>query len=564
MYSSYRDTQNKRNYIVVISTAYQLFLWRTENRPLILFQEPSPEDTALFQQAIGLFRLISTTPTFFDQFIQSIQPCCSLELNSLDLLNGEIDGITIDYPIKFQFVFWFITCIFGIKTKSSPKKIVSIARAYLNNIRNMLGHGQNPTLLFGCTITFPDVPNPHPALIEDGGVAAAAPHVNPVYNPNDVLLLAYDPYTIDKAYHRYASAEENYGNHPANYVSKHENAIVISINSQVLKKDVIPRLILAFSKLPRGQAYLNQSYHFMSQVMNQFIQILNVNEPLRNNLDTVLRIQGILTDIPYKPTAHDVSKFIDYRTTPQYYRDKWINYLFTEIVCSGNDGENLFTHMKLLVLLIKYLTILPVGIELGEIRVIDDSLRTTQVALQIARQLITTSYGCTPIPIRDAAVQQNLAPEAIAQDIAGAQERTRRKNQQVTDSAAAATAAAAVPLRGRRAAANAAPPAAPAAPAALPRRVIRPNISGPDNPKKQKNQGGGTIRTRNPRSPKKTNNHTRKNKYKRNNKNKKHKSSPKYKKRIPSSRSGSKSNRKKSKSKLPHKNVTFKRRRARK
>lgn len=62
----------------------------------------------------------------------------------------------------------------------------------------------------------------------------------------------------------------------------------------------------------------------------------------------------------------------------------------------------------------------------------------------------------------------------------------------------------------------------------------------------------------------KTNNHTRKNKYKRNNKNKKHKSSPKYRKVVPSSRSGSQSNRKKSKSKLPHKNVTFKRRRARK
>ena len=61
-------------------------------------------------------------------------------------------------------------------------------------------------------------------------------------------------------------------------------------------------------------------------------------------------------------------------------------------------------------------------------------------------------------------------------------------------------------------------------------------------------------------------NHTRKNKYKRNNKhkNKKHKSSPKYRKVVPSSRSGSQSNRKKSKSKLPHKNVTFKRRRARK
>ena len=99
------------------------------------------------------------------------------------------------------------------------------------------------------------------------------------------------------------------------------------------------------------------------------------------------------------------------------------------------------------------------------------------------------------------------------------------------------------------------------------RGVVKPptpkSVKGkPNDPSSAK--GGGTIRTRNPRSPKKTNNHTRKNKYKRNNKNKKHKSSPKYRKVIPSSRSGSQSNRKKSKSKLPHKNVTFKRRRARK
>jgi hypothetical protein len=69
------------------------------------------------------------------------------------------------------------------------------------------------------------------------------------------------------------------------------------------------------------------------------------------------------------------------------------------------------------------------------------------------------------------------------------------------------------------------------------------------------------------------NNHTRRNKNKRkkNSKSKtktktktKAKSSPKYRKAIPSSRSGSQSNRKKSKTKKSQKNVTFKRRRARK
>jgi hypothetical protein len=77
--------------------------------------------------------------------------------------------------------------------------------------------------------------------------------------------------------------------------------------------------------------------------------------------------------------------------------------------------------------------------------------------------------------------------------------------------------------------------------------------------------GGGdntrTTKTKSNNKISKTNNHTRKNKYKRNNKHTKHKSSPKYRKVNPSSRSGSQSNKKKSKSKLPHKNVTFKRRR---
>ena len=86
-------------------------------------------------------------------------------------------------------------------------------------------------------------------------------------------------------------------------------------------------------------------------------------------------------------------------------------------------------------------------------------------------------------------------------------------------------------------------------------RHLRISVGG-SNKKNNKTKSNNKIS--------KTNNHTRKNKYKRNNKNKKHKSSPKYRKVVPSSRSGSQSNRKKSKSKLPHKNVTFKRRRARK
>jgi len=81
--------------------------------------------------------------------------------------------------------------------------------------------------------------------------------------------------------------------------------------------------------------------------------------------------------------------------------------------------------------------------------------------------------------------------------------------------------------------------------------------------------GGSNKKTKTNNKLSKPNNHTRRNKNKRkkNSKTKtktKAKSSPKYKKRIPSSRSGSQSNRKKSKPKKSQKNVTFKRRRARK
>jgi hypothetical protein len=81
--------------------------------------------------------------------------------------------------------------------------------------------------------------------------------------------------------------------------------------------------------------------------------------------------------------------------------------------------------------------------------------------------------------------------------------------------------------------------------------------------------GGSNNKTKSNNKSSKTNNHTRRNKNKRkkNTKSKtkfKPKSSSKYKKVIPSSRSGSQSNRKKSKPKKSQKNVTFKRRRARK
>jgi hypothetical protein len=458
-------------------------------------------------------------------------------------------------------MFWFITCIFGIKTKSAPKKIISITRTYLNYIREM--RLLNPPLLvnpiLGCNITFPLVANPVPAAVEllgeDGGLVAV-PQI--LGNYDNVLCLAYDPYTIEKAFTLYKNAERNFRADPENYVFKIENTIAIRKDSEVLKRDVLSRLTDAFSKLPRGQAYLNESYNFMNTTLTNFIIALGGDRSIFNILSRIAGIHGILINNPYKPTPHDVSKFIDYRKSPQAYRNDWINYLLTQIFNSADDGEKLFNHMKLLVLLFKYLILLPTYLETDEV-VVQPVTETTQNALAFARQLIQRHYNCAQITVRQAAQTEGLLSQGIIQNIQAAQGTTQQRN--AADAAdVAAAAAAAVPARGRRAVAQPLPAPVDEQPVRGTRR--RRTVTLPDtleNTKKGR-QGGGTIRIRNPRSPKKPNNHTRRNKYKRNNKNKKHKSSPKYRKINPSSRSGSQSNRKKSKSKLPQKNVTFKRR----
>jgi hypothetical protein len=586
IYASYRDTKNKSNSIVVISIAYQSFLWNTVNRPLIRLGQLTPlellEDDEKFVfspasppasppapppaplQVIGLLDIFTRSPTFFNSLLAAVAPCYDPLQNFLDISTEVFDNITINNPIQFQFMFWFITCIFGIKTKSTPKKLISLVRTSLKGIKNsVLVDAQFMCNILGCVITFPRNPNPRPAPIEllgeDGGVAAALQRPE---NYDDVLFLAYDPYTIEKAFTLYKNAEQNFRPDPENYVFKLGNTIAIKKDSKVLRKDILSRLTDAFSKLPRGQAYLNQSYNFMNAALTGVLGTLGGDMSIANILRRISQIPGMLTDNPYKPTPHDVSKFIDFRETPQSYRNEWINYLVTEIFNSENDGENLFNHMKLLVLLYKYLTLLPAYLETHEV-INQPGRETTQAAIGIAQQLIQRNYSCVQISVAQAAAIEGLTPAGLLQNIQAAQDTTQQRNiADNTDIATVAAADAALPVRGRRRAAAQPLPAPVAQPPVRSTRRTATPPPPPENTKKGR-QGGGTIRTRNHSSPKKTNNHTRKNKYKRNNKNKykKQKSSPKYRKINPSSRSGSHSNRKKSKSKLPEKNVTFKRRR---
>jgi hypothetical protein len=354
VYASSRDTKNKTNSIVVISIAYQSFLWDTKKLDLIkignMTDNEREQDTQNFfvgrntgdmnSRAIGLRDIFTTRQhqNFFDSLLAALAPCYGVDpqQNLLDISTQPFDGIEIDNPIKFQFMFWFITCVFGIKTKSAPKKIISLARTYLNNIsRELQGLKYQ---VFGCEIIFPEKPDPRPAPIEEdqeeaGGRALGNPALgNPLPNNINFLYLAYDTYAINLAYNLYKKANENLGGLVKDAVFKFDKMIAIHKDSLVLRKDVVSRLIIAFSKKPRGQVYVNQSSMFMNPILTnvtsgieRLLQHENIMTTIGDILSLILEMApNILTDNPYIPPEHDISKFMDFEIDPQSYRNEWI------------------------------------------------------------------------------------------------------------------------------------------------------------------------------------------------------------------------------------------------
>jgi hypothetical protein len=292
-YAAYRDTENKRNSVVVISIAYQNFLWNTQKRNLIKIGNAidEAEDNRMFfvdrgnpdmqdpeiDSAIGLLDIFRDNPDFFNGLMVAIEPCynnpANLDQNLLDISLEKFDDIHINPTLNFQFIFWFLTCIFGIKTKSAVKKIISLARTYLNSIKDNFdffydGNTQRQILIFGSTIRFPVLPEPRPARIELQEFPAADIALLQNSNPDDLLFLAYDTYAINRALYVYRTAEANFRDEPDNYVFKIANTIVVRKDSHVLRKDLIERLTESFSKLPRGQAYENLSSAYMGPILH--------------------------------------------------------------------------------------------------------------------------------------------------------------------------------------------------------------------------------------------------------------------------------------------------------
>jgi len=622
IYASYRDTENKSNSIVVISNAYQNFLWNIGKRNLIQVGNVRDPDYDLRMfcvdptdpvnsSSFGLLDVFTANPPrfFFRELTQAIAPCyANREENLLDISDEEFDNIHIDGTRKLQFMFWFITCIFGIKTKSTTKKIISLARTYLNGIREAREAGIRMNQIFGCNIVFPAQPEPRLARVELDG-QHLEPNAIPVdFHPDNALYLAYDMHSIHLALRIYRGAEANFRVDPQNYVFIMANTLVVLKTSVVLRLDLIERLTVAFSKHPRGQEYINESFAYMRPILGELRNIILdfcariIGNPqaqppqgpeeltIKHFLYRVRGIPNVLTVNPYRPSAHDVSKFVDFEENPQYYRNKWISYFIEQIFNSDVSTVNLFNHMKLFILLFRYLTMLPTNEIDGILIVLRGDSYTKPPAFQgliDATGLIAINLECELVqaePYEEDAVrvakQVNLDDGAVITAAAKAQIQSHSNKLGVT---------ATNDSRKKTPAPRKITPALPPPPLTadlLPPPPLTADVPPPP-PQSRVSTRANLSRVsgfvaaaaataaaarkaslelhRYSKGGNRTS-HTRKNKYKRNNKNKnkKHKSSPKYKKRIPSSRSGSQSNRKKSKSKLPHKNVTFKRRRARK
>ena len=286
------------------------------------------------------------------------------------------------------------------------------------------------------------------------------------------------------------------------------NTISFNSGSLVFNQEIFSELITRFSHLPRGNEYILGAARYMRPIMLQICEYIERGQTLN-----ITQYMNSIRELPYpyRPALHDISKFT---MLSPYMKNMWLGHLKNKILLGENE-QTIFDNMKLFVLLYKYIV--------SDNASIDPTNRRQDINyLTAIRALIDEHFK-----------------------VCGTR-RNREEAEEEVEVHAARVAGLPAAMQVANAIAN--PPA--------------------NRPAKKPRQGGGTIRFRNLSSPKKTNNHTRRNKNKRkkNSKSKtktkfKTKSSPKHRKAIPSSRSGSKSNRKKSKPKKSQKNVTFKRRR---
>ena len=656
LYASCRDAENKKEGVVAIMSAYQAFLW--DIRKIDRIRRNQEGDTCYgkvtgYQGIVQCLPPTLDPPTVFDGLTQIIGTI----VGDVDILNLEGGNIVDQYTFiddnarKLFLVFsWFITSVFGVKTKSKSTKVVSIGRTYLQLLRETrVGQGQ--VSLFGSQITIPAPAAAVAAVAAPLAVIDGQPEDTAIGDEHDRLCLAYSSerifgMAIDKyikmdidmivkdglvrgispeQYPAFAAAvaagvspdqyhavvagisPELYsavapavaagvaaGVTPELYAGTitaatkiaYQNVkqvspfpliipqlqkpvmvypLSVDIASPVFRKEIFTQLIANLSRVPSGKGNKENAALYMRTIMRRICFCLDTGRITEIN-NSMLAIRGFY---PYNFDLHNLTKF---KNLTNAMKTQWYNYLMSNIGIQPFSPEIIFNNMRLLVLL--YNCIVFGNPEFDRPRdlfsyldaigpIIDANFKECQTVdaggglLELywlwkreEPREIAAAAAAAGVTAAAASRAEIRANAAVVAAVAAAGVAAKKRQQELNAKVEKVEAEKKVKtIEGKPTNLSAKKASQLAAAAKAASNVIRASL---------RNLGGGNR-----------NNHTRRNKNKRkkNTKSKtkfKPKSSSKYKKVIPSSRSGSQSNRKKSKPKKSQKNVTFKRRRARK
>jgi hypothetical protein len=422
LYASCRDAENKKEGMVAIMSAYQKYLWNSDDNDRII--TPGVDDTCqhLKDGSSGIIQCLLTTPNVFNNLDAATHLDSLIVIVNIFVLLGDIlnlgDGNVIGeytfadtrYMRLFLVFSWFITSIFGVKTKSKNTKVIALGRTYLQllrgeNLTSVPNQGAlNPVIkLFGCPIDIPaadvvgararqpmQIPGGQGLLVMvdgvDGGVPIAEIQLD-ASNAAGRLCLAYNQDNLRSAISKYiridigkaaidasalaaasAAADAAPEDAAAAAVIAAQASIggdvlraqwdvqlvagtnIISVNpdSHVFKEEIFMQLISRFSHLRRGNEYTTKAFKYMKAIMRRICFLIDA----RRIIDIPAHMDQIREFYSYGPNPHDTSKFT---RLDDFMKNLWIQYLLSKIFNQPLESQIVFYNMKLLVLLYNYI-----------------------------------------------------------------------------------------------------------------------------------------------------------------------------------------------------------------
>ena len=384
------DAMNKASGRIILSSAYQSVLWSTKKYKTISKTRPHRDVSGLYDLLFRNRDIRNERNKVFNEFIKSfissIKDNCKIDYIGNDgnpantpittgiLKLGVIVGIVVEQPDvtpktltrTLQFLFWFLTSVFGVKTKSKSTKIQGLTRKYLSLIMESI---PNPLVtteqlniipdLFGYKVTITNLESPTapPSPSTSSSLSSASCRgMDKSKIPLYYLRLAYDEFIAPMAYNKYTDYAEKHPKtdvYPAGVnrsgflcdVVLYDGGIALDPYTPVMDF-ILPDLSGRFEKLPSGISKIIAVSEKMRSVLLNFLEVCKDPPSVQKYICSLS--EDSFADILYIPGMHDVKKFLNLTSKE---RMGWLRYLILKI----NSDTTKFFYIKLLFLLIKYL-----------------------------------------------------------------------------------------------------------------------------------------------------------------------------------------------------------------